>query len=80
VVSHLLPEVTPVTVLSTGPARLAYSPDEIAELTGCSRQHIYNLMSRGELRSVKLGRSRRILHDDLVALLERNVVTPGGAT
>ncbi|MGH9151160.1 MAG: helix-turn-helix domain-containing protein [Acidimicrobiales bacterium] len=40
--------------------RLAYSPAEIAHALGCTRQHIQNLIGRGELPSVKLGRKRLI--------------------
>lgn len=46
------------TALEAG--RLAYSPAEAANSIGVARQTIYNLMQRGELRSVKIGRSRRI--------------------
>jgi excisionase family DNA binding protein len=52
--------------------RLAYSPDEAARKLGCSRQMIYNFMTSGQLASVKLGRSRKVMHADLVALLEAN--------
>lgn len=47
----------------TGPAdptRLAYSPAEFAAAVGCTRQHVQNLIARGELKSVKLGRKRLI--------------------
>ncbi len=40
--------------------RLAYSPAELATALGCTRQHIQNLIARGELRSVKLGNRRLI--------------------
>jgi excisionase family DNA binding protein len=49
---------------------LAYKPQHAAEQIGCSRAFIYRLMERGELPSVKIGASRRILHDDLVAFLK----------
>jgi excisionase family DNA binding protein len=49
--------------------RVAYSPAEAAQAIGVTRQHIYNLMQRGELPSVKLGRSRRISVRALEALL-----------
>ena len=49
----------------TGPTRdvverLAYSPTELAQALGCTRQHVQNLIARGEIRSVKLGRKRLI--------------------
>jgi excisionase family DNA binding protein len=50
--------------------RLAVSPAEAAEALSITRAHLYHLMERGELPSVKLGRSRRIRVSDLKALLE----------
>jgi excisionase family DNA binding protein len=40
--------------------RLAYSPTELAQALGCTRQHIQNLIARGEIDSIKLGRKRLI--------------------
>ena len=40
--------------------RLAYSPDETAELLGISRELIHDLLRTGQLRSVKAGRRRLI--------------------
>jgi excisionase family DNA binding protein len=48
--------------------RLAYSPRELAELLGVTRQHIHNLIARGEIASVKLG-SRRLIHHTTVERL-----------
>ena len=49
--------------------RLAYSPAELAEALGCSRQHIHNLIVRGEIRSIKIGASRRISAAEVTRLL-----------
>ncbi|MEM9466817.1 MAG: helix-turn-helix domain-containing protein [Actinomycetota bacterium] len=49
---------------------LAVSPARAAELLGVSRQHIYNLIERGQLPRVKLGRATRIRRADLELLLE----------
>ena len=49
--------------------RLAYSPAELAQRVGCTRQHIQNLIARGELPSVKLGRRRLIPRHVVDALL-----------
>ena len=38
----------------------AYNTVETAQILGCTRQHVSNLIARGELRSVKLGRKRLI--------------------
>lgn len=40
--------------------RLAYRVPEAASALGVSRAHIYNLVSRGALRAVKIGGSTRI--------------------
>ena len=40
--------------------RLGYSPDEVAESLGISRELLNDLLRRGELPSVKAG-SRRII-------------------
>ncbi len=53
--------------------RLIYSPAEAAELLGCSRPFIYKLIADGQLPSLKLGRSRRIRHSDLTAMIDAAV-------
>jgi excisionase family DNA binding protein len=40
--------------------RLAYSPEEAAELLGISRELLHDLLRTGQLRSVKAGRRRLI--------------------
>lgn len=40
--------------------RLALSPAEAATALGLCRASIYNMLARGEIRSVKFGRARRI--------------------
>lgn len=59
------------------PERIAYPPDESAYLLGVSRSQVYALMAAGEIRSVKIGRSRRIPRQallDYLASLERSEV------
>jgi len=48
--------------MSTIPSgvRAAYRPGEFAALTGLTRQTVHALIAKGEVRSVKLGRSRLI--------------------
>lgn len=50
--------------------RLAYKPQTAARLLDCSRQHVYNLLARGELRSVLIGASRRIPRSEIDRLLD----------
>jgi excisionase family DNA binding protein len=59
----------PATGTRDGVDRLAYSPAEAAAALGCTRQHIQNLIARGELASVKLGRRRLIPRQVLTDLL-----------
>jgi excisionase family DNA binding protein len=49
--------------------RLAYSVDEAARLTGLSRDLLYDLMRRGNLRYVKIGRRRLITRQHLEQFL-----------
>jgi excisionase family DNA binding protein len=58
---------------------LAYSPSEAAAALGCTRQHVQNLIRRGELRSVKLGRRRLIPRHVLADLLGVDEATPDKA-
>lgn len=51
--------------------QLLLTPERAAERLDMSRTVIYELMSRGELRSVRIGRSRRIATTDLSAYVER---------
>jgi excisionase family DNA binding protein len=54
-----------------GPAaeRLAYSVNEVARLTGLSRDLLYDEMRRGNLSYVKIGRRRVITHEHLQQFL-----------
>jgi len=49
--------------------RLAYSPDEAADLLGISRELVHDLLRTGQLRSVKAGRRRLIGRDHLTEFL-----------
>jgi excisionase family DNA binding protein len=49
--------------------RLAYSVDEIARLTGLSRDLLYDEMRRGNLAHVKIGRRRLITRQHLTQFL-----------
>ena len=49
--------------------RLAYSPDEAAELLGISRELVHDLLRTGQLESVKAGRRRLIARRHLEAFL-----------
>jgi excisionase family DNA binding protein len=49
--------------------RLAYSPEEAAELLGISRELVHDLLRAGQLGSVKAGRRRLIGKHHLEAFL-----------
>jgi excisionase family DNA binding protein len=49
--------------------RLAYSVDEVAHLTGLSRDLLYDQMRRGNLHHVKIGRRRLITRQHLEQFL-----------
>jgi excisionase family DNA binding protein len=49
--------------------RLAYSPDEAADLLGISRELVHDLLRTGQLGSVKAGRRRLIARHHLEAFL-----------
>jgi excisionase family DNA binding protein len=51
--------------------RLAYSPDEAAELLGISTELVHDLLRTGELGSVKAGRRRLIGKHHLEDFLAR---------
>jgi excisionase family DNA binding protein len=49
---------------------LLLNPEEAAEILGMSRSSIYKLITAGEIQSVKIGRSRRILTSALEKFVE----------
>ncbi len=51
--------------------RLLLSIDEAARRLSIGRSHLYQLLQQGSLRSVWIGRSRRIATGDLHALVEQ---------
>jgi excisionase family DNA binding protein len=51
--------------------RLAYSVDEVAQITGLSRDLLYDQMRSGRLGYIKVGRRRIITRQHLDAFLAR---------
>lgn len=49
--------------------RHALSPAEAAEVLGVTRQTIYNLIARGELRAHKIGRLTKLNAREVFALI-----------
>jgi excisionase family DNA binding protein len=54
----------------TEPTSLLITVDEAARRLSIGRSHIYEQVRRGTLRSICIGRSRRILNRDLEAFIE----------
>lgn len=50
--------------------RLAYSVSEVAQLTGLSRDLLYDEMRRGNLAYLKIGRRRLVTQHQLQRFLE----------
>jgi excisionase family DNA binding protein len=48
---------------------MAYSPREAEELLGVGHSYIYELISSGKLRSIKVGGRRLIPHSAIAELL-----------
>lgn len=57
------------TVLNDDRRRYALNPAEAAQALGMCRASIYNMIARGELRAVKLGRSTRVPVAEIERLL-----------
>ena len=51
--------------------KLLLSPSEASELLGVGRSQMFELIARGDVESVKIGRLRKIPHDALTAYVER---------
>jgi excisionase family DNA binding protein len=43
---------------------------EVAAMLGCGRSYVYDLLYRGELRSIKLGRLRRVTLDEVERFID----------
>lgn len=56
------------------PRPRVYTPEEAADELKIGRTKIYELLQRGKLRSVKIGRTRRIPAAALDAFLEEGLV------
>jgi excisionase family DNA binding protein len=63
----------PVTTLGTVTGRLLLTPEQAAEQIGVCRTTLFHLLKTGEVRSVQIGRSRRITPAALVDYVERLV-------
>ena len=59
--------------------RVAYKPREVAAMCGLSRSFVYQLIARGDLRAVRIGRAVVIPAREIERLLEnKNPAADGG--
>lgn len=65
-------EKLPPTIQDTGGLQTVQA---VAEFLSLSRSKVYQLMERGELPYVKLGKSRRVRWSDVLQLVDQNIVT-----
>ena len=66
------PTPTPADLASGPRIGRSVSIDRAAELLGCSRRTVYNLISSGWLQTVRtLGRSQRVLLESLQMVADR---------
>jgi excisionase family DNA binding protein len=49
---------------------------DAADYLDCSRSMVYRLLATGELRSVKIGRHRKIVLESLLDFVQRNQLPP----
>jgi excisionase family DNA binding protein len=69
---ELLAMLREILARSAGTGRLAYSPDEVAEALGISRELVNDLLRTSKLGLVKAGRRRLIGRRHLEAFLDRD--------
>jgi excisionase family DNA binding protein len=50
---------------------IAYKPDQAARLMGISERKLDELIATKEIRSFKIGKSRRITHDAITAFIKK---------
>lgn len=62
---------TPVSLFPAG--ALALSPEQVAAALGVPRTKIYQLLASGAIRSVKIGKYRRVPTAEVTAYLEREL-------
>jgi excisionase family DNA binding protein len=61
-----------------GNVRLLLRPEEGADAIGVSRARIYELMAQGAIRSIKIGRSRRIPLVEIQDWITRELAAQSG--
>lgn len=57
--------------MSVQTASWLLSPEQVAERLGCGRSYVFQLLTRGDLASVKVGRLRRVPEDAVRDYIDR---------
>jgi excisionase family DNA binding protein len=60
-----------MTTVVGQPTKLLLDVQEACGLLGVRRTFLFGLLASGQIRSVKVGRLRKIAHADLMAYVER---------
>jgi excisionase family DNA binding protein len=60
---------------STTDGKLLLTVEEVANLTSLGRSTVYELLARGEIPSITIGRSRRVPSEALHAWIRREMAT-----
>ncbi len=60
--------------------QLLETPEQAAKVLQISRSTLFALLASGEVKSVKIGRNRRIPHDALVEYVQRLRAEQSGGT
>ena len=67
---------------NTKPQSLLLKPEDAARLLGISRSTVFDLIAHGKIKSLKIGRSRRILQSEIEKfigdLVQGQSITSGG--
>lgn len=73
------PHPVPPPEMPESTARLLLTVEEAADRLGIGRSHMYRYLERGELRSVRLGRCRRVVLSDLLEFIVALPAASGAA-
>ena len=71
----LLREIQNILPISEQPETVKlYSEKEVCDMLGIARQTLYELVNKGKIARVKIGKSNRYSHAEIVKFIDRNKV------
>lgn len=77
--SNALDAADVMPAFARGPLRLMLRPEEGAEAIGVSRARFYELLAEGRIKSIKVGRSRRVPVSELNQWIADELAAQGAA-